>query len=193
MARVSAGEAGLNPPLSTSVPAPVLPPLRTSPPTHVVSSGSEEEDDSKEDAAADGKSDTEAEQESDGEASLQRELARLKAERATLKARRMASLQRAVQREAAALQREAIEVGTDPPGTATATAAGERTPARAQPRRSLEFPSTVGTKAPNAATVARQAVIGRLPDLAFGDDAVSVVIAPVVTGATVTHVPAAAR
>jgi hypothetical protein len=189
VARVSAGEAGLNPPLSTSVPAPVFPALSTSPPTHAGSSGDEEGDDSKEDAAADGVSETEVEQESDDEASLRRDLARLKEDRATLKAQRMAALRRAIQREAAALQREAVETGTDPPVATAAAAAGEQTPARPLPRRPLEFLSTVGRKEPNAATVARQAAIGRLPDLTFGDNAVSVVIAPAVTGATVTHVP----
>ncbi len=200
MARPRAvGEVGTAPPLSTLDPVPVRSALRPSP--HDAGELEDEvEDDLK--AASDG-SDTEVEQEFDDEESLLlRESARLDAEEAALKAQRVAKLRRKIARQAAniAALRAEDDDGLDSlTGAPRAAATVEQTPSREpQPRRPL-FQSATGRKPPNAATVARLASIGQLPDITPVGDMVSVNIAPVIAGSgrassTVTHVlPAAAE
>ncbi len=121
----------------------------------------------------------------DVEALLQEDIARLKtvvdARAAKVKAQREAALRHeqglllaqlaALDREEAALRVPAVS------GYVGAAAVVEQTPRRPVPQRSLSFLSTVGRKAPNAATIARQAAIEQLPNSSTSGNAVNVTIA----------------
>ena len=169
-------------------------------------SGDEEEDDL-EDAAADSVSDLEVKQASEDDelALLLRDNARLRAEEAALTAQRVAKLRRDNELRAAriaALQQAGVDDGTAPSAAVAAAAAGEQTPPRAPPPRRSLFHSATGRRPPNATTVARQASIDQLPDIAPVGDTVSVVVAPIIAPAVagsgrasnVTHVlPAASE
>ena len=184
LTRSRAGVGGTTLPLTTLDPAPVRPVPRRTPSSHDAGEVEDEEQDDLK-AASDG-SDTEVEQEVDDEESLLlRESARLDAEEAALKAQRVAKLRRKIARQAAniAALRAEDDGGLDSlPGAPRAAATVEQTPSRAsQPRRPL-FQSATGRKPPNAATVARLASIGQLPDIAPVGDTVSVNFAPVIAG-----------
>ena len=124
---------------------------------------------------------------------LRRETAQLKAALTARVALRKAEEEAALRHERdlllaqlAALDREeAVSTAARAATAIRMAAAVEQTPLRPAPQRTLSFLSTVGRKAPNAATLARQAAIERLPDYPVGSNAVNVTIAPRAANATV--------